>query len=97
MAEESGEVDVLMRDAHVAQIEFLDSKLKLGIVDHFSRWKEFLEITERRNLFVHTGGRVTQQYLQNCRRLGVQVDAKIKDGVILGASACIILKRSKRA
>jgi hypothetical protein len=80
------EVDLLMRDSHSSQIEFLDSKLKLGVTDNFARWKDFLEITERRNLFVHTGGRVSTQYLENCNRFGITVGGKVKEGGLLSAS-----------
>lgn len=67
------EIDTLMRGSHAEQIEFLDEKLKLGINEHFKRLPEFLELAERRNLFVHTGGQISQQYLENCRRYGAQV------------------------
>ena len=64
------EVDSLMRGSHHAQIALLDAKLKIGIQEHFEGWSEFLEITERRNLFVHSGGVVNSIYRENAVALG---------------------------
>ena len=66
------EVDQLMRGSHHKQIALLDSKLKIGIEDNFCHWKDFLEITERRNLFVHSGGVVNTIYLENAKRFGFE-------------------------
>lgn len=79
------EIDTLMRDSHIAQIEFIDGKLKLGIEKEFPEWLVFLEIAERRNLFVHTGGMVSPQYLQNCEKWKIPVDSNIKEGAHLPA------------
>ncbi|GAG36970.1 unnamed protein product, partial [marine sediment metagenome] len=43
-------------------------------------WPAFVEITERRNLFVHCDGIVSSQYLKVCRTHGVQLDSKLKTG-----------------
>ncbi|MCK9394278.1 MAG: hypothetical protein M0Q44_01650 [Methylobacter sp.] len=82
----SKEIDGLMRDSHHIQIAFLDSKLKLGIEREFPSWLEFLEITERRNLFVHTGGTVSPQYLENCKKWKISLDEQIKEGGHLTAT-----------
>ncbi|HHQ6001904.1 TPA: hypothetical protein ACSRWF_003804, partial [Morganella morganii] len=37
-------------------------------------WKYFIEITERRNLFVHTDGKVSNQYIAVCKREFHQTD-----------------------
>lgn len=79
------EISGLMHDSHYSQIIFLDSQLKLGIEDQFPLWKEFLEITERRNVFVHTGGRVSSKYLDNCKKWGIKIGDKCKEGARLSA------------
>jgi hypothetical protein len=90
----SKEIDSLMRDSHYEQVLFLDGKLKLGIEATFDRWKEFLEITERRNLFVHTGGWVSATYLDNCRRWSIPIAESIKEGTLLSASEEYISRAS---
>ena len=66
----SKEIDNLLRGSHEEQIDFIDDKLKIGIKDHFEELPSFLEIAERRNLIAHTGGKVSQQYLDRCKCFG---------------------------
>ncbi len=80
------EVEILMRDSHYKQITFIDEKLHCGIKEGFKEWQTFLEITERRNLFVHSGGLVTKSYIENCSKLGIKVNEKAKEGKRLQAS-----------
>ena len=86
------EIDALMRDSHLKQLKFIDDKLKLGIEKEFPGWLEFLEITERRNLFVHAGAAVSCQYMENCSKWGVSLGKNIKEGVPLSASDDYIRK-----
>ena len=69
----SKEVEKLLRGSHEEQIRYVDEKLKLGIQEHFSKLKCFLEVAERRNLFVHTGGLVSSQYIDKCKGFGASV------------------------
>ena len=41
-------------------------KLRVGL----DIWPDFIELCERRNLLTHTGGVVSDQYLQNCAEYG---------------------------
>lgn len=75
----SKEVEQLLRGSHEEQIRYVDEKLKLGIQEHFSKLACFLEVAERRNLFVHTGGLVSAQYLDKCKGFGVSVK-EIEEG-----------------
>lgn len=77
------EVNQLMRDSHHAQLAFLDSRLKLGIEENFKGWPTFLEMTERRNLFVHNGGCVNQIYIGNAKKYGFPLNPKYKNGTSL--------------
>jgi len=86
------EIDGLMRDSHNAQVSFLDSKLKLGIEKEFPSWLNFLEITERRNLFVHTAGCVSPQYLENCSKWKIPLEKGVKENVYLSAGDDYIQK-----
>lgn len=79
------EVDRLMRDSHHAQIAFIDGKLKIGLQEEFGGWKRFLEITERRNLFVHNGGWVNDTYFGNAKKFGFDVSPKVNRDSIFSA------------
>jgi len=78
------EVENLLRDSHEEQINYVDEKLKLGIEQKFEKYSEFLEIAERRNLFVHTGGVVSQQYIDKCNSFGADIK-KTKQGDCLSS------------
>ena len=43
-------------------------------------WSTFIEVTERRNLFVHCDGIVSSQYIKNCEKNNVDEIDKIKVG-----------------
>lgn len=59
-------VDKLMRDSHVEQFEWLAKAMGLKTLKKFKEWPDFVELMERRNLFVHSDGVVSQQYLDVC-------------------------------
>lgn len=76
----SKEIDVLLRMSHVEQIKYIDKQLKIDLRDNINCWPVFTEITERRNLFVHTGGKVSRQYINTCKFNEVNLDANIIEG-----------------
>lgn len=59
-------VDKLMRDSHVKQFEWLAEAMGVSTLKGFKEWPAFVELTERRNLFVHSDGIVSQQYINVC-------------------------------
>lgn len=58
------EVEKIMRKSHSDQFEWLEKVLKVNLRDNLSEWSDIIEITERRNLFVHCDGQVSKQYLR---------------------------------
>lgn len=86
----SREINSLMRDSHFEQLQFIDDKLQLGIEASFAGWRDFLELAECRNLFVHTGGAISDIYVANCRKLGIAADPKLKLGMYLSAPTAYI-------
>ncbi len=56
-----------MCESHFAQISYLQKKNIITIPDNDIILKTFIEMTERRNLFVHTDGLVSRQYIDNCK------------------------------
>lgn len=73
------EIESLLRKNHVEQIQWLESKLNIEL-RKFKLFPDFVEIMERRNLFVHSNGVVSRQYLSECKKNGVQLDSEIKVG-----------------
>lgn len=61
------EVESVLRESHIKHFDWLESKLKITLRKDLSVWPNFVELTERRNLFVHTDGVISSQYLEVCR------------------------------
>lgn len=62
------EVETILRESHSDHFDWLESKLKTTFRKDLPVWSIFIEITERRNLFVHNDGIVSTQYLANCKK-----------------------------
>jgi hypothetical protein len=65
------EVESTLRKSHVEQFEWMENKFKIKLRNGLDAWPVFVELTERRNLFAHTDGIVSDQYLAACREHGV--------------------------
>jgi len=74
------EIDGLLRKSHDEQFSWLENKMGISLRKNLDIWKEFIEITERRNLFVHCNGIVSKSYLEVCKRNGVIFEKKRKIG-----------------
>lgn len=68
------EIESVLRRNHSEHFEYLENKLGIPLRKNLAIWPEFIEITERRNLFVHSDGIVSNQYIKVCERN--QVDLK---------------------
>jgi hypothetical protein len=74
------EIESVIRESHVKQFEWMESKFGMPLRKNLLAWPAFVELTERRNLFVHCGGIVTSQYLSVCQENGITLDDHIKKG-----------------
>ena len=61
-------IEGLLRDSHVEQINWLEKAMNVTTLKRFPEWPAFVELTERRNLFVHSDGVVSQQYIDVCNK-----------------------------
>ena len=66
------EIEQLLRKSHAQQFTWLRDKFNISLISDLPEWPGFIELTERRNLFVHTRGVVSSQYLRVCREHGVE-------------------------
>ncbi len=80
------EVESAIRKSHVEHFAWLEKKLKTSFNKNLRSWPDFVELTERRNLFVHTDGVVSSQYLQVCKQHKCDMDTNIKTGMLLDVS-----------
>jgi hypothetical protein len=80
------EVETVLRGSHTEQFEWLERKLDTTLRKDLEVWPKFVELTQRRNLFVHTGGVVSDQYLAACSSVGFEHPTTISKGTQLGVS-----------
>lgn len=77
------EVESVLRDSHSEQFSWFEKKLDIKLRSDLPAWKDFIELTQRRNLFVHNNGKVSSQYLNVCKENGVDLDSRLKQGTEL--------------
>ncbi len=65
------EVESVLRDSHLKQFRWLENKLGITLRKDLPSFPDFIEITERRNLFVHCNGVVSRQYIEICKENNV--------------------------
>lgn len=79
------EIEGVLRKSHAEQFQWMESKFDMPLRKGLDSWTTFVEVTERRNLFVHTGGVVSSQYVKVCAEHKVDL-GKISIGDELGVS-----------
>jgi hypothetical protein len=80
------EIEAVLRKSHSEQFDWLENKFGLKLRVDLNIWPVFIEITERRNLFVHTNGMVSHQYLYVCRQHGSVLEPGIIPGKVLSVT-----------
>lgn len=53
------EIEALLRSSHAEQFKTMERLFKINLTKELDAWPVFIELTERRNLFVHTDGAVS--------------------------------------
>ncbi|MDP3699408.1 MAG: hypothetical protein Q8R72_00720 [Hylemonella sp.] len=64
------EIESFRRESYVEQFSILENKFSMKTLKAFPEWGEFVELSQRRNIVVHNGGKVSEQYLTVCDREG---------------------------
>lgn len=76
-------IEKILRSSHQDQIEVLEKELEVNTLRKFKKWPIFVEICQRRNLFVHSDGKVSSQYLSVCAQEHVdEIDSIQKNSVL---------------
>lgn len=86
------EIETLLRKNHIEQLQWLENKLNIKKLRDFKELPDFVEIMERRNLFVHCNGVVSRQYLSECKKYGVSLPEELKVGDKLTADITYVRK-----
>lgn len=78
------EIESILRSSHAEQFKWMEKVYEVTLTTDLAIWPAFVELTERRNLFVHTDGVVSSQYLQVCRTHKCKVPEDTVEGTVLG-------------
>ncbi len=62
------EIENLLRCGHKERLKWIQGKTNTQIIEKLPSFSVFMEATQRRNLFVHTDGIISRQYLEVCKR-----------------------------
>ena len=62
------EIESVIRESHTKQFEWMETRFSTPLRKGLESWPFFIELTERRNLFVHCSGTVSSQYLEVCKK-----------------------------
>ncbi len=81
------EIETLLRMSHPDQFDSLQHRFTIPLKENLPIWPVFVELTERRNLFVHCSGKVSAQYLVVCERHRVKYGTQPSVGNELGVTA----------
>jgi hypothetical protein len=77
------EVETVLRSSHADQFKWMEQRFDLPLTKGLAVWPLFIELTERRNLFVHTDGVVSRQYITVCQQHGYSPPSDIREGAYL--------------
>ena len=80
------EVETVLRKSHSEQFDWLERKFDIKLHEGLSVRSAFIEVTERRNLFVHNNGVVSSQYMNVCKENKVEIAEDIQVGSQLEAT-----------
>jgi hypothetical protein len=78
------EIETVLRESYSEQFKWFERKLSIELRKDLPIWQAFIEITQRRNLFVHNDGKISSQYFNVCKENNVSIDEKLKIGDELG-------------
>lgn len=62
------EVESVIRSSHTDHFDWMEDRFAVTLRKGLDCWPAFVELTERRNLFVHCNGTVSSQYLEVCEK-----------------------------
>lgn len=84
------EIDEVLRDSHLKQLQWTAKKFDFKLDEKDELIQRFIEITERRNLCVHTEGRISKQYCSKVALLESGEPSQAKVGAYLNINRSYI-------
>lgn len=83
------EIEAILRTSHPDQFTWMENSFGLTLKKGLAIWPSFVEIIERRNLFVHTDGVVSSQYITVCKQHSFKLEESVREGVPLDVTKAL--------
>lgn len=77
------EIESVLRDSHTSHFKWIERKIDAPLLKDLPIWSTFIELTERRNLYVHNNGIVSNHYLKICQENNVVIPSNTQIGDVL--------------
>jgi hypothetical protein len=74
------EIDSLLRESRMKQFDWLEENVGVKFRRNDDIWANAVELEQRRHIFVHCDGRVTNDYIRICRASNVKLPPALKAG-----------------
>jgi hypothetical protein len=74
------EIESVLRESHTNHFKWIEGKIDTPLRKDLLIWPIFIELTERRNLYVHNNGIVSNHYLKICQENNVLLPNNIQIG-----------------
>ncbi len=78
------EIEGVLRSSHADHFKWMENRFGVALTKGVEILPQFMELTERRNLFVHADGFVSNNYLTTCKQHGVAIESSLHEGRRLG-------------
>ena len=75
----SSEIESFRRKSYIEQFLVLENRFGINL-RKFNNWAKFVECGQRRNLFTHCDGRVSEQYISVCREHKCKLPEELEVG-----------------
>lgn len=81
------EIETIRRKSYMEQFKEFEKRFSFETLTKFDSWSIFIEASQRRNLFTHCDGIISQQYIKMCADVGYKFPNDVAVGQQLGVGA----------
>ncbi len=84
------EIETIRRKSYLEQFSDLENRFDI-VLTKFDSWPTFIEMSQRRNLFTHCDGVISDQYISACEKVGYKLEPNSTIGTKLSVGSDYLL------
>ena len=88
------EIETIRRKSYQEQFKKFENQFDIKLTK-FDQWSDFIEQSQRRNLFTHCDGVVSQQYIDVCKTVNINIETSVGEKLKVGSDylfkSCMIV------